>query len=134
MEQRLTDLQLAIMKVLWDQGEASVVDVHETLRRQRRITESTISTLLGRMEERGLVGHREDGRRYLYRAIIDENRVRESLVNDFARRVQGLFADDTPALISRLLSNRDLRPEELTEIREIVDHMQQGLHDREESQ
>jgi predicted transcriptional regulator len=133
MERRLTDLQLAIMKVLWDRGEASVVDVHEALRQQRKITESTVATLLGRMEERDLVGHREDGRRYLYRALIEESRVRESLVTDFVSRVQGLFAEDTPGLVSRLLSARDVKPEELAEVREIVDRMQREMQKREAS-
>lgn len=133
MERRLTDLQLAIMKVLWDLGEASVADVHEELRQQRKITESTVATLLGRMEERDLVGHREDGRRYLYRALVEENRVRESLVTDFVGRVQGLFAEDTPGLVSRLLSARDVKPEELAEVREIVEEMQREIQRRETS-
>jgi len=124
MEPRLTDLQLAIMKVLWARGEATVVDVHEELRRKRRITESTVATLLRRLEDRGLVDHREEGRRYVYLPGIAEDHVRQSLVADFSGRVQGLFSEDTAGLVSRLLSARDVKAEELAEIRDIVERMQ----------
>lgn len=124
MEPKLTDLQLAIMKALWARGEATVVGVHEELRRKRRITESTVATLLGRLEDRGIVDHREEGRRYVYRPVIAEDHVRQSLVADFAGRVQGLFSEDTAGLVSRLLSARDVKAEELAEIRDIVERMQ----------
>lgn len=72
--------------------------MHEELRRQRRITESTVATLLGRLESRGVVDHREEGRRYVYLPAIAEDHVRQSLVADFAGRVQGLFSEDTAGI------------------------------------
>lgn len=131
MQRRLTDLQLAIMKVFWARGEATVADVHDELRRQRRITESTVATLLGRLEERGAVAHRQDGRRYVYFAAVREEDVRQSVVDDFAARVHGLFAGDTAGLVSRLLSARDVKPEELAEVRDLVTRMQRELDERE---
>src|SRR5688572_7725243 len=45
MTYALTELQLAIMKVLWDRGEAGVQELHESLLRERRVAQSTIATL-----------------------------------------------------------------------------------------
>lgn len=124
MKRRLTDLQLSIMKVLWARGDAAVVDVHEALRKERRISESTVATLLGRLEERGFVAHRQEGRRYLYHPVVEEDAIRQSLVRDFAERVEGVFADDTAGLVSRLLDARDVKPDELAEVQRIVERMQ----------
>jgi predicted transcriptional regulator len=51
-----------IMTVLWEKQEATVIDIHDALRSQRRIAQSTVATLLSRMEDKGVVSRREVGR------------------------------------------------------------------------
>ena len=57
---RLGDLQLNIMKVLWDRGEATVTDVHAALSGDRDLAYTTMATMLRKMEARGLVERRRD--------------------------------------------------------------------------
>ena len=55
---RLGDLQLRIMKILWERRLASVADVHAALAASGDLAYTTIATMLRKMERRGLVSHR----------------------------------------------------------------------------
>src|SRR5437773_9354614 len=67
---RLGELQLRIMKVLWDRGEASVAEVLEGLGDRRNLAYTTVATMLRKMETRGLVSHRSEGRSFIYAARV----------------------------------------------------------------
>lgn len=71
----LTDLQLMIMSVLWTDDEATIATIHERLNRRAVVTRKTIATILSRLEERRLVGHRTDGRESVYRARVGKQNV-----------------------------------------------------------
>ena len=120
MTYALTELQLAIMKLLWERPEAGVQDLHEALLRERRIAQSTVATLLSRMEKRGLVARRAEGRQHLYRATVDEAQVRRSVVADFASLAGRLFEGDVATMVSHLLTARDVEAEDLERIRAVV--------------
>ncbi len=70
MQFSLTELQLMIMTVLWEKKETTVLDIHDALRDERRIAQSTVATLLSRMEDKKVVKRREDGRHFLYLSLI----------------------------------------------------------------
>jgi BlaI family penicillinase repressor len=64
----LTDLENEVMRVVWDGGPCSVEAVHEVVSRKRDLKETTIRTLLRRLEQKGYLTHESDGRAYIYRA------------------------------------------------------------------
>lgn len=113
----LGDLQLAIMRVLWARGEAPAADVHEALLEERGLAPTTIATMLKKMEDKGVVDHRAEGRRFLYRPTISEAQVRHSMVGELTER---LFLGDAAALVSHLLSEADLDAGELAELRATI--------------
>lgn len=112
----LGDLQLAILRTLWDRGEAAVADVHDTLS-DRGLALTTIATMLRKMEDKGLVAHRENGRQFLYRAKVDPDLVQKNLVGDLVAR---LFDGDSLALVNHLLRAGEIELSELDELRERV--------------
>ncbi len=132
MQYSLTELQLAIMDVLWEKGEAPVLDIHDELRRDRRIAQSTVATLLSRLEDRGVVTHRTQDRQYLYRAAVSREQVRRSVVSEFAELTERLFSGDVAGLVSQLLSVRDANPEDLARAREIIEQRERELRERKE--
>lgn len=134
MEYSLTELQLGIMEVLWQEREATVSEVHEALRRDRRVAESTVATLLSRLEARGMVEHRTEGRRYAYRAVVGEVEVRRSIVSEFAGLTQRLFSGDVAGLVSQLLNAREVEPEDLERVRAIIDEKARQLRAQDEEQ
>jgi len=121
----LTELQLAVMQVLWDQGEATVLDVQKHL--HRPLAQSTVATVLGRMEKKRLVTHRVEGRQYVYSASVTEPEVRRSMVEDFRSLTDDLFDGDVATIMSHLLSAREVDQGELARIKALIEAKQREL-------
>jgi predicted transcriptional regulator len=123
---RLGDLQVAILRVLWDEGEATVTRVTEALAGKRRAP-TTIATMLTKMERRGIVAHRVDGRQYVYRPRLSEQQVTHTMVADLTQR---LFEGDVSALVSHLIRSEEIEREELVRLRAmIVEREREETHD-----
>jgi predicted transcriptional regulator len=114
---RLGDLQLRILKALWERPEASVAEVLEALGPRAGLAYTTVATMLRKMEARGLVAHRGEGRRFLYRAAVSPDAVTRSMADDLLERLfEGKLAD----LLSHLLSTREVSREELRELERLI--------------
>jgi BlaI family penicillinase repressor len=120
----LGDLQHAIMRVLWHNGEATSAEVHAALVAERGLAPTTIATMLRKMEDKGVVAHRSEGRQFVYRATVSEEEVRRSMVGEVVER---LFAGDPAALVSYLVADHDLDPADLARLRATL----QALEERE---
>src|SRR5437016_5501260 len=91
---RLGNLQLRIMKVLWERSAASVAEVHEALGDDANLAYTTVATMLRKMETRRLVQHEVDGRRFIYRAAVAPELVSRSMADDMLERLfEGSLAD-----------------------------------------
>src|SRR5947208_251690 len=64
----LTELENAVMRVVWDSGPCSVEAVYEVVSRDRDLKETTVRTLLRRLEQKGYLRHKAQGRAYVYQA------------------------------------------------------------------
>lgn len=113
----LGDLQLAIMRVLWDLGEATVTDVHQALLDERGLAPTTIATMLKKMEEKGVVSHRAEGRKFIYQPTVSEDLVMRGMVSDLTER---LFGGNPVALVSHLISRHEIRPDELSALERMI--------------
>ena len=113
----LTDLQLAIVRVLWTRGPSTVVEVQESLLPDRPLAQTTVATLLTRLEKRGVVSHSTEGRQYQYRALVTEPEVLRSMVSELTDM---LFAGRPAALISHLIGEREIAPGDLVEVKRLI--------------
>lgn len=121
----LTELQLAVVATLWEEGDATVNRVRERLADAgRRLARTTVATLLSRLEDRGVVRHQEAGREFVYRPLVSEDEVRRERVDQLAER---LFDGDVPALVSQLLDVRRVGPEELARVRRLIEQREAEL-------
>ncbi len=68
-----TGRELAILKVLWVRGEATVREVYEALRDDLGIVQNTVQAFLRTMTDKGLVEHRTVGRSFVYRATVERH-------------------------------------------------------------
>ena len=125
---QLADLQLAIMQVLWDRGEATVSDVREALKPGRNLAHTTIGTMLTRMKEAGQVAQREDGRANVYRARLRREQVQRSMVTDLTRR---LFGGDVTEMMCQLLDGESVGPDELKQLKRLIREREKELRDAE---
>lgn len=114
----LTELQFAILRVLWARGEVSVADVFRTLCDERGLAQSTIATVIGRMEKRGILTRRWVERQYLYSPVYTEEEVRRSMVADLTAL---LFGGSSAALVSHLVEAREIAQGDLDEVRALLD-------------
>lgn len=115
---QLTDLQIAVMRVLWERGEASVAEIWEALRPERGLAQTTVATLLSRLEKRGVVTHRSRARQFIYQAAVSESDVRRVMVRELTDR---LFDGDVAALMSHLLTARAVSPGDLAKVKQLLD-------------
>ncbi len=115
--ERLGKLQLAIMKVLWERKEASAAEVHAALLPTHGLAPTTIATMLKKMEAKGVVAHRAEGRRFLYVPMVDEADVTRTMVADLADR---LFDGSAAALASHLIAEHEVEPGELEALRALI--------------
>src|ERR1043165_3210143 len=113
---RLTASRRSVMQVLWSRDEASVTDVQRAMT-GRRLALTTVATMLVRLEQRGLVSHRVEGRQYIYRSRVSPADVRETVTRELLR---GLFAGDVAAFVSQLLDARELTREEVADLQRLV--------------
>ena len=118
---QLTELQLAILRVMWDKGEATVQDIWEALHPDRGLAQTTIATMLSRLERRGVVTRRAQARQYHYKAAVTEPEVQHSMVGELTER---LFDGDVTALVQHLLSGEDVSPGDIAKIRDMIERVE----------
>jgi predicted transcriptional regulator len=82
----LTELQQAILDVLWEQGPATAEAVRKALKPKHPLTDSSVRTLLRRLEARGYVSHRVEGKVFIYRAEMPSQSVAARAVQHIIRR------------------------------------------------
>ena len=116
--QQLTDLQTDVLRLLWEQGELTVAQIWEQLYADRKLAQTTVATIVARLQRRGILSRRTKDRQFVYRALVTEADVQHSMVSELTER---LFAGDVTALVSHLLSARDMTPGDLTRVRKMID-------------
>lgn len=118
-----TDAELSLLRILWREGPCTVREVLEALPEERRVGYTTVLKILQIMHEKGLVERDESERTHVYRARVAEPGTERRLVADLADRV---FGGSTTRLVMRALAERRASPEELEEIRRLLDGLEEG--------
>lgn len=120
---RPTDAELDILNVLWELGASTVRDVHSVLSRSRDVGYTTVLKLMQIMWEKGLVVRDESQRSHIYKPKQREATTQKQLVRDLAQRA---FGGSTEKLVMQALSSQKASPEELAEIRRMLDDLEGG--------
>jgi predicted transcriptional regulator len=115
MEIVLFDREVEVMEVLWSRGSATVAEVRDEI---DELAYTTVLTVLRRLEDKGYVGHEEEGRAHRYFAKIERSAARKSAVE---RLTQKLFESSPGLLLTHLVADRKLSKSELRRLKEMVD-------------
>ncbi|AVP96900.1 BlaI family transcriptional regulator [Ahniella affigens] len=121
----LSGLQLEILRAIWKRGEASTSDVAAELAESRDLAHTTVGTLLNRLEKRGLIRSRRDGKHLIYHASVAESDIKRSMVSEFLDR---LFGGDANALVAHLVSEQEVKAADLNAVRKLLQDQEQS-HD-----
>jgi BlaI family penicillinase repressor len=116
----LTPQELAIMKVIWRLGSATVRDVYEELRTERTIAYTTVMTMMRILEEKGYLKKNRAERAYLYKPTRARQQVIGAMVRDFVDRV---FDGAASGLLVHLAKDGKLSKDERRQIRRVIEEM-----------
>jgi len=120
---RPTDSELAILRALWRLGPATVRAVHAELSRAQETGYTTVLKLLQIMTEKGLVKRDESERSHVYEPVFSEQAVQRQLVGHLLERA---FGGSAQKLVLQALAAKKATPEELAEIRRLLDEIEGG--------
>jgi len=115
---RPSDGELAILRVLWNLGPATVRDVHTELSKDRDMGYTTVLKLMQIMAEKGLVTRDESARTHVYQAAQGEKPTQTFLVKDLVTRA---FGGNAKALVVRALDAEHATREDLDDIQRMLD-------------
>jgi BlaI family penicillinase repressor len=121
---KVTDLELLILQRIWEsQKPLTVGAIVETWPGTKKPGYTTVLKTLQKMEAKGVVGHREDGKRYAYFAKTDREDVAESRLEQIIDR---MFGGDRVSFVQYFIDSRDFDPDELRELKKLLSRKQQS--------
>lgn len=115
---RLGKVQMRIMQILWEKGEANAREITDALNHENPISHSTVQTLLRKIEMKGAIAHKSDDRTFLYYPVVQESKVTYSVTREIIDRI---FDGSAGGLISYLLQNEKISKKELDDIRRLIE-------------
>ena len=118
---RPTEAELAILTVIWDRGSATVREVQDTMSARQRVGYTTVLKLLQIMTEKGLLLKNAEVRPQVFRASTPKNSTQKLLLSDLVDRA---FQGSPGNLVLQALSLQASSPDELREIRELLDRLE----------
>ena len=117
METIPTDRELEALKVLWRQGEATVREIYEEINAGGTLAYTTVLSLLQTMEQKGLAGHRKEGKTYQYFAKVERESTFSMLAAGLLNRV---FEGAVDEYLVHALQSRRPSVEELERLEKVV--------------
>jgi len=110
-------LENAVMQVVWDSEPCSVEAVYEVVSRDRDLKETTIRTLLRRLEQKGYLKHESEGRAYVYRAT---ERPRSLAARAVRQIIDRFCQGSVEELVSGMVDAKMLSKSEMSRLEEFV--------------
>ncbi len=122
-ENPLSEAQLEIMNVVWDNREVTVAQVWRELSARRRVARNTIQTMMTRLEERGWLKHRSEGITFWYTATSSR---KDTLRRMLRRMTNTAFGGSTAGMVMALLEGQSLSADEVERIQGMIEDVQQN--------
>lgn len=118
-----TDVELQILKALWEIGPATVRDVHDYLSKSKDTDYATTVKMLRVMLDKGLVKRNDSIRPLVYRAAMTQEKAQKRMLGDL---VDKLYAGSARTLVMHALSQKKASAKDLAEIRQLLDELEEG--------
>ena len=116
-----TEAELGILRVLWSRGPSTVREIWEQISAEQRTGYTTILKIMQIMYEKGLLERDEAQRSHVYHATLTEEQTQRQVVGHLLERV---FSGSAPKLVMQALAMKKATPEELAQIRKLLDELE----------
>lgn len=117
MAERISDAEHAVMEVLWEESPLTAQDVAERVPAERGWSANTVKTLLGRLLAKNAIAHEEEGRRYLYRPLVQRE---DYVAGESQRLIDRLFGGKLTPFVAHLAERDQLTAQDIAEIEAIL--------------
>ena len=114
----LSKAEMEVVRIVWNLGCATVRQAFDAFPPQRKIDFTTVQTYLRRLETKGYLRAKRDGRTMVYRPRVRPDDVIRETVGDLVNR---LFDGQTVPLLHHLIRDRSIRKEDIEELRQMID-------------
>lgn len=120
---RLPGSELQIMQVLWEgHPEMSRAEIQEIINRDRYLAPTTINSLLARLEHKGFVTVRKEGKNNLYTPLVEREEYRSQESRTVLRQV---FDNSLGSFVTALYGGKKISQEKLHELEELVKSLEE---------
>src|SRR5262245_48124041 len=116
-----TEVELAILRILWELGPSPVREIHKRLEVDRGTNYSTTVKMLSVMLGKGLVRRDERAQPQVYRPVLSRTQAGKRMLRQLVERV---YRGSTMSLVVQALSSSKASKEELDEVRKLLDQME----------
>jgi predicted transcriptional regulator len=113
----LTQAELRLMKILWNRGESTVAEMVTATASEGELAYTSVLTTIRILETKGYVGHRQDGRAFLYNCTVGQVEASRSEVRHVLQR---FFGNSRERLLLSLLGDDEISPDELKRLKEAI--------------
>ena len=116
----LTDLELAVMRAIWDHGEdlISVEEIQQSLEKSKNpLAPPSVRTMLTILRKKGYLARQPDGRRHLYKAIISEDKAQQSIVEEVVNKA---FDGSAVDLVAALVQSKSVKKSDLEKVKKML--------------
>lgn len=113
----LGHVQLLIMQVLWEKGEATARQITDAINLSEPIAHSTVQTMLRVLEDKQAVEHKPQGRTFVFVPLVAEAEFKHSAAQNLVERV---FGGSASSLVAHLIDSRGVSKKEIDEIRKLI--------------
>lgn len=118
-----TESELEILRILWQQGAATVREVNDRLSEKREVGYTTTLKIMQIMAQKGQVIRDESSRTHVYRAAFEEGEVKDALVD---RLMDTAFSGSASQLVMQALGRGKASKEELNRIKALIQKLEGG--------
>jgi predicted transcriptional regulator len=113
----MSPAETEILRLVWQLNEATVQQIRDRLPADRSLAYNTVQTLLSRLEQKGYLKHREEGRAHVFSPLVRPEEVIKTTVRDFLGR---LFGGDPKPLVQFLAEDGKIDEEDIKRLRELI--------------
>ncbi len=113
----LTEAELRIMRILWARGESLVSDLVSAMPESEPLAYTSVLTTVRILEQKGYVGHRQEGRAFLYSPTVAEN---DAIQSEVRHVLQRFFDNSREGLMLSLLGDGEMTPDGLDRLKHVI--------------
>ncbi len=113
----LTEAELRIMRILWARGESLVSDLVSAMPESEPLAYTSVLTTVRILEQKGYIGHRQEGRAFLYSPTVAEN---DAIQSEVRHVLQRFFDNSREGLMLSLLGDGEMTPDGLDRLKRVI--------------